>query len=65
LNSFAPKDSFNAMGALKVSFFKLYNVKFIHVQREGLVKVDEDWGEAGEERIGPAAMWCVAVRSME
>jgi hypothetical protein len=56
LNSFAPKDSFNAVGALKVSFFKLYNVKFIHVQREGLVKVDEDWGEAGEERIGPAVM---------
>jgi len=33
--------------------------------REGLVKVDEDWGEAGEEGIGPAAVWYVAVRSME
>jgi hypothetical protein len=29
------------------------------------VKVDEDWGEAGEERIRPAAVRCVAVRSME
>lgn len=65
MNSFAPKDSFNAVGALKVSFFKLYNVKFIYSQREGLVKVDEDWGEAGEERNGLAAVRCVAVRSME
>lgn len=65
MNSFAPKDSFNAVGALKASFFKLYNVKIIHVQREGLVKVNEDWGEAGEERARPTAIRCAAVRSME